>query len=204
MYKQNVRSALSLSSFELLCLALVTIGFGLAGIARPLLQRFDLISSTGFVQGHVGSTIQSSLHTLDNLAGTAGVVTFLTWAVVGLVVCSVVQAVARANGILQLERDVSSNRYVHPSGFSRKRFWRNILSDTLSLALSVAVFIAMLVLLIVLVIPTSIGYLQDFVMMTTVHNLIAGMVGLVAIFANATILFLVVKLMRWHYRLSRE
>lgn len=202
MYKQRIVSALYLSVFELWCLILVTTGFVLAGIAKPLLQRLDLIGTTNIVQAQIGNTLQSSLHSLDNLEGSASFVTFLTWAIVGLIVVSILQAAARASGLIQLERDVSSNRYVHPQGFTRRRFWSTILTDTLISVTLVTVFLLTIFVSIAVVIPTSLGFLQLFTAGGAKQDALNAAMGLLALLADITIIYSLIKLLIWRYRVD--
>ncbi len=190
------------SLFELWYVVLGSFGLLVVGCAKAVMQHYGVIGASVYVNQHLSTTIGDGLQYVDSFTFTPGLITFLTWSIIGMLLFSFIQALLRATGTLQFERDVSSNRYVHPVSFNRKRYWHNILSDiTMSLGLLIAlIFYSTMYLL--FIVPVSFSYTQHFLLNTSLSNLPLFFLGVFTIFAGSLLLYTIVKAFIWHHRIS--
>jgi hypothetical protein len=198
-YRQLVPSA-----FEVWCVSLGALALLVAGNAKIFLQRYDLISSSAVVHQQLSSTVGSGLGVLDSYSFTPGLVTFMTWGIIGLFTFSLVQAFVRASGVIKFEREVGSNRYVHPQNFSQDSYWKRIVTDSaVSFALLVLLgVVAMMYLL--FVIPVGFIYAQRFLLHAQVGTIVSLLLGVFTVFVGTAILYLLLKLVILHHRFSTQ
>jgi hypothetical protein len=195
---------LFLSTFELWCIALVSLALLIAGSAQVFLERYGLIGSSAEIHRQLTSQVSSGLSVLDSFTVTPAVVTFITWGLIGLVLFSVIQAAARASGIVRFERDLSSNRYVHPQNFDRATYWRRIVTDTLLSFVLLALLVAAAVMYVVFAVPVSFVYVQRFLLHVSLPHTLDLLAGLFTIFVGTTALYWLIKLAAWHHHLANR
>jgi hypothetical protein len=174
------------------------------GDAKTFLQHYDLISSSVVVRDQLSNTLGNSLGVLDSLSFTPGLVTFITWSLIGLVTFSTVQALVRASGVIEYERELGSNRYVHPQNFSQKSYWRHIVADALaSFGLSVSL-VVVATLYVVFVVPTGLTYTQQFIVHASLAHLLNLLLGMLTILIGTGLLYLLLKVVVWHHRYTQR
>jgi len=192
------------TTFELWCVACCAAALLLAGNAKLLLEHYNLISSSTVVGQELSDRFTSGLGVLDSFSLTPGLVTFTVWGAIGLIVFSLAQAVLRASNALHYERDLGSNRYVHPESFSRERYWQRVAQDSLAsfgLLCLLAVAGGFYLLCIV---PVSFFYLQGFLLHLSLSRLMNALLGIFTAFAGTLGLYIILKLVLWHHRRSRQ
>jgi hypothetical protein len=154
------------------------------------------------VHDQLAHRVASGLDVLDNFTFTPAIVTFVTWGLIGLVLFSLVQSLMRASGTLQFERDLSSNRYIHPQNFKRSTFWRHIIIDTtISFAL-LAVLAASAIMYLLFIVPVGFAYVQRVLVQFSLSNMLVCLVGAFTIFSGTLLLYLLLKITVVHYRFS--
>jgi hypothetical protein len=190
--------------YELGYVGIATLAVLIAGNAKALLEHFGLISSSDVVGDRVSTTVGSGLKVIDAFSATPGLVTFITWGIIGLILFSLVQAFIRASGEIEFEREVGSSRFIHPANFRRDRYWRTILFNAfLSFGLIVFLLIS-IVLYILFVVPIASLYLQRFLILSTASRLLALLVSLFIISVGTFALYCILKAVLWQYRASHH
>lgn len=190
------------SGIELGYVALAAFALLLVGNAKFILQRYGLIGPSALVQRQLAHGVGSGLQYLDSFNITAGAVNFIIWSLVGLVGFSVVQALLKATGIIRFERDLSSNRYVHPQNFDRKVYWRHIVTDAAISFILLALLAAVTALYVVIIVPTALNYTQQFIISSDMSHLGSLAIGAVTAFAGTFVVYALWKLVVWHHRAS--
>jgi hypothetical protein len=192
------------SVYEYWYLGLASLAVLIAGNAKVLLQHFGLINSSGVVGERVSDTVGSGLRVLDTFNATPGVVTFITWGVIGLILFSLVQTFVRASGYIEFEREVGSNRFVHPANFSRRRYWRTIL---LHAFLSFGLIILLLIyaaLYVLFVVPVASLYLQRVLIVSDPSRLLDLALCIFVTGAGTFVLYFILKAVLWQHRISQR
>jgi len=189
-----------LSKFELWCLSLSSLGLLIVGNARLFLERYGLVSSSHVVGQELSGHFTSGLGVLDSFSITPGLVTLIVWGGIGMIIFSLTQAIMRASAAVSYQRELSSNRFVHPAGFDRQTYWRQILKHT-ALSFGLLALLALATALYLLfVIPVSFYYTQTFLLAVSLNHLPSLLVGLFAALVGTTVLYYIAKLLRWqHY-----
>lgn len=201
--QKNSRPLL-LTSYEAWCASLVAFAVLVAGQGHLILEKLGLMDSSAIVKGQVTSKVGSGLQTLDSFRLTAGLVTFLVWGLVGLVTLSVIRGIMQATGAIKFESELSSNRYVHPQGFNRDRFWRRVIIDTvLSFALLLLLVVGAIA-YVVWAVPFSLNHVRSFILETSVTNAIGLALGAVILVATTIAVYYLLKLVLWHHRVSQR
>lgn len=195
---------LLLSAFELWCVALVSLGLLIVGNARIFLERYGLIGSSAEIHRQLTSQVSSGLSVLDSFTVTPALVTFITWGMIGLVLFSIIQAAVRASGIVRLERDLSSNRYVHPQNFDRGVYWKRIATDAVLSFVLLALLVAAAVMYVVFAVPVGFAYVQRFLLHISLPHTFDLLAGLFTIFVGTALLYWLIKLAVWHHHLANR
>jgi hypothetical protein len=192
------------SVYEYWYLGLATLAVLLAGNAKVLLQHFGLVNSSGVVGEQVSDTVGSGLRALDAFNATPGVVTFITWGVIGLILFSLVQTFVRASGYIEFEREVGSSRFVHPANFSRRRYWRTILLHAfLSFGL-IILFLTYLALYVLFIVPVASLYLQRVLIVSDPSRLLDLTLSIFVMAAGTFVLYFILKAVLWQHHISQR
>lgn len=102
------------------------IAFFLA-ILPTLVRYFHLTHAQTLLLDNIKQGMEKVLTVLDSLSFTNTVVTFLFWGVVGIVVYGLTAALVRLWQAGEEDKELVSDEYVHPTGFSKRHFWRQII-----------------------------------------------------------------------------
>lgn len=187
------------SLYEYWYITLAALVVLVTGNAKILLQHFGLMNSSYIVGDHVSNTVGSGLHVIDDFNATPGIVTFITWGVIGLVVFSLLHALRKASGAIDFEREVGSNRFIHPTNFSRRRYWRTILVNTfLSFGL-ITLLLFGIVLYVLFVVPVASLYLQRFLIVSSLARLLDLAVSLLIVGTGTLAVYFILKAVLWHH-----
>jgi hypothetical protein len=188
------------SSFELWCIGLCTSALLIAGNTKLFLQHYGLLGSSQVVGQQLSNRFSSGLSLLDTFSFTPDVVTFIAWAIAGLLIFSFAQAFKRASANVALAEQLGTDRYVHPQEFNRKQYWRHVAIDTsISLGLLVLTGIAA-VLYILLVVPVGFMYVQDFLLTLHLNEMIHLSLGIFVTYVGGLGLYLLAKATLRHYQ----
>jgi len=190
-----------LTTYELWWVALTALALLLIGNARFLLERLGLINASSVVHQQVAQTVGTGLGRLDTFTITPTVVTFLVWGGAGLILFSIIQGLLRASGTVQFERDLSSDRYIHPAGFSRASYWRRVIENTVISFVLLALLVTGAVGYVVYITPVSIDYLQVFLLNISLHTLPDLLASILVACTGTLVLYCLLKLAIWHHRL---
>lgn len=192
------------TAYEFWYLALATVALVLVGNGKVILEHYNLIASSNILRNEFSDSVGSGLHLLDNFQATPGLVTFVTWGLVGLIVLGIVQSFVRASGLIAFERDLSSNQYIHPQNFSRHRYWERIIIDSIVSFLLLFLLVIGAGLYVVFLVPFSFGLVQTNVLHASLMHFVGMSLGMVAIFVGTTLLYMLLKLVVWHRHISRQ
>lgn len=113
-----------------------------------ILRHFHLTQAQTLLLDKIGREVGKLLSLLDSFSFTNTVVTFLFWGVVGIVIYGLTTALVRLWQAGEEEKELASDEYIHPNGFSRTHFWRQVIEKE---AYSVAVLMAELIVICALV-----------------------------------------------------
>lgn len=189
----------SLSSFELWCVGLSTLALLIAGNIKLFLEHYGLLGSSAVVGQELSNRFTSGLSLLDTFSMTPQVVTFLTWAVIGLVLFSIGQALRRASAAVTLAEELGTNRYVHPDNFNRREYWRRVATDaTVSLVL-LMLTLAVAILYMLLVVPVGFMYVQNFLLTLGARQLLDLALGIFVMYVGGLVLYFLAKIAITHH-----
>ncbi len=197
-----VLSRLLPSSIELWYVALVAGILVLLGNGKLLIEKLGLIDSAQLIGGQVTTTVTAGLTTLSTLQFTASVANMIVWGATGLLIYSALQALVRGLRTIQYERDFDSNRYIHPQSYTHKAYWRQLVLDAILGFVLLVLLVVGAILYIVVAVPASFAYIQVFIVRPTLAIAYYPIVGVVIAFAATTLLYLLIKLVIRHHRIS--
>jgi len=123
------------SLYEIVGLLFLAIALLIVGNSQALLKYYGLNSSQQVIQQSTHTILSHGLGKIDSFSATDRVVTFAIWAFVGILCFSIVQAIGGMYHQFKEDEALSSNQYVHPSTFTRGKFWRSVFFDFSTLVL---------------------------------------------------------------------
>lgn len=186
---------------ELLFCAFLTLVLGLLSATPQLLSILGLTTAARTLQESASDTIGVGLSKLDSYSLTTTVVTFLVWAVIGLLTLSILQAVGHALHEVDENSRVSSNAYIHPSNFNRKGFWRAVILTGLgSFCIALGSFIYIIVFCLYLL-PLSALYVSAYISTFALNDLLYCLLGLALLFVSISGLAVCARLLRFRHEL---
>ena len=201
--KQKLLVALP-SSLETWGVAFFSVVIAVLGNTHDLLQRYGLISSSRIVHDQLGKGVSQGLHTLDSFAVTQNATTFIVWGLVGLVTFSIIQTIWHTSQRVQYEEAVSSNAYIHPQNFTRRAYWRSIVTDLcLTIAFSALVFVVAVV-HVLFAFPFATHHVGHFLLQISISNIPDLLTGLAVGFIATYALYAAWKLALWHHRAGQQ
>lgn len=161
--------------------------------SKSLLNYYGLGSSNQLIKTSAGNVVTDALKTVDSFSATNGVVTFLIWAVVGVICFGIVEALGSGYQQIRLEKQISSKNYVHPISFTQANFWRGVVLDTATLVAGLTVLALVLLFLALFLLPLGLAYSRVFLFDTTVSNSIYLLLGVFVVFAGLMLNEIVVR-----------
>ena len=180
---------------------MLTIIILLVGNTQELLDYYGLSGTKHVIKQSAGHAISTGLGKIDTFSFTDKVVTFMVWALIGVLCFSVVQVIARIYREIEEEEKLSSNRYVHPKTFTRGVFWRRVALDFLGVVVGLALLIGGLYCLLAYVLPIALTYTQSFLTGVSVVHAGSLVVGFFMLYGWTLILAIVLKYIVNRHRL---
>ena len=176
-------------------LAFVAVALVLLANSRQLLGYYGLTASDQLVQSSAHEATHHGLKLLDSVSATSSVVTFLIWAMVGMVCFAIVESMFATVRELHLESELSSNRYVHPAAFTKARFWRGLLLNGLSLFLGVLLLASSVFGFVLFIVPLGLAYCRPLLFSTSLSNAGFFVLGAAIIYVALLIIDVCIRLL---------
>lgn len=128
-----------------------------------ILDKYNTFGAREVLASDMGSFVSRVLLRIDELSFTNNVVTFLLWALVGVVVYALVSSLLRALAKAELERELASDTYVHPAAFSRTKFWREELLISVTTVGSMLLVLAACAFVFLTLLPSATVHLRSLI-----------------------------------------
>lgn len=173
----------------------------LLGNTKQLIEYYGLSTSGQIIKQNTSQAVATGLGKLDQFSFTDKVVTFMVWAIIGVLCFSIVQVIARFYRDFEIEEEVSSNRYIHPATFVRAVFWRQVILDFIGLLFCLVVLGAALYCLLAYVLPVTLTYTSTFLTGITVIHFGGFILGFVMLYGWLFVLTVIVKTLVNRHRL---
>lgn len=183
------------TGFESASLLVLSVAIVALGNTRSLLEYYSLDSSNEVIHNTAGSAIGAGLARIDSLDMTAQVVTFLIWAVIGLFCLSFIQIIGRIYRGLELDEQLSSNKYIHPATFARAKFWQRVLLDFLATVVCVGLIGLVAYLFLAYGLPAGLAYTRLFLLGVSATRIGAFVLGFALLYAWLLVFCILFKLL---------
>ncbi|HUB93443.1 MAG TPA: hypothetical protein VMB52_02985 [Verrucomicrobiae bacterium] len=198
MHNSPIRQLLP-NAIELGYVALTTFVLILAGNGKLMLERMGIIGSANLIGQQVTTKATSGLVTLSNFRATANAINLVVWGAIGLIIYSALQSIVKGLHTIQYERDLAQ-QYVHPQGFTRQAYWRQIIASTIFGFTLLTLLVVGVILYVVVLIPASFAYLQRFILHPDLKTLADPFLSLAAAFIGTAVVYVLIKLVIRHHR----
>ena len=146
-----------------------------------------------------GGQMHRFLAWIDLQRGTDVIVTFVVWMVVGAIVYAAGAMLIRMWRIQDMHREIASDFYIHPSGFSKKTYWRTVFLYELCGASLLAGLILLGAGIALWLIPGVLRVFTGLFAVVTLRTVFAVLVGISGTVCASLILLLVVKMRRFYH-----
>lgn len=190
------------NALDLVAILFLSILLIILGNSHQLLSYYGLDSSTQLIQSSVGSVLNVGLGHLDSFKFTDTVVTFLIWAAVGVLCFSIVQALASVYHEVELDTELSSKRYIHPSTFTKASFWRHVITNFAILGLALLVTALALFALKAFILPIAFTYSRTFLIGLSIGSIGNLLIGLAMIYIWLTVLDVCFRVIFYHRQIA--
>jgi hypothetical protein len=191
------------SGAELIGLIFLDILVLVVGNSKQLLSYYGLSASNQVVQGSAGSAISTGLSKLDNYSLTAAAVTFAIWAGVGLLCFSFVRGIADFYQKVELDKQLTSKRYIQPAAFKKATFWKGVFWDFGVLVAISVITLAVIYLLLSVFLPTGIADSRLFTSGISAKSIIKVVTGLAILYVGLVLLDFCVRLLAHRRQFDR-
>jgi hypothetical protein len=185
------------STIELAACGFFAVLLSLAANSAYVLHYYGISEATGVIGSSIGNLVNTGLVRLDSYQLTPTIVTFSVWALVGLFVLSVVHAVARVFGEIAYQHDLTTNHYVHPANFNRRKFLVSTLQNLLASFVAFCAAIALFTLFFLYVLPIGIVYTRVLLLDPSLINALYGLLGVAVLAVGLAFLVFAVRLVAW-------
>jgi hypothetical protein len=186
---------------ELIGLLLLTIFIVVLGNTKSLIEYYGLAGSDEVISHSTSQAVASGLGKLDQFSFTDKVVTFIVWAIIGVLCFSIVQVIARFYHDFEAQEEVSSNRYIHPATFVRAVFWRRVVLDFIGLLLCLVALGAALYCMLAFVLPIALTNTRAFLTGISLINFGGFVSGFFMLYGWVFVLAIIMKLLVNRHRL---
>lgn len=96
-------------------------------VAIPtIIENYHLTQAQEVLAHHVGRVVHGILASLDAFSFTSTLVTFLFWGIIGIFIYGFTTVLVHLWQAGEEDKEIISDEYVHPAGFSRTTFWKQI------------------------------------------------------------------------------
>lgn len=175
----------------------------LVGNGRLILERLGLIGSTSLIREQVSTRIDWGLSSFQSFRFSANAADLVVWGIVGLIIYSALEALVKSIRTVQFRRDFDSARYIHPQGYSSASFWQEVTTNAILGFLLLVCMVAGGILYVVASIPASFAYVQRFILRPNFFTAFDFLAGLAIAFVATTVMYLLIKLVVRHHRISQ-
>lgn len=198
--KQKINRLLP-TSYELIGLLVLSALVSVIGNSKQLLDYYGLNASNQFLKDGAGHAITKGLSHLDAIKFTNELVTFLIWAGIGLLCFGIAQSIATSLGNFKRQKAVSTNQYIHPTAYTNKDFWNQVIKSLVLLVIGLVVLGLVLYLLFSYVLPIGLTYTQYFLQGVSIYHVGYFVLGVAVIFVGMVLLDLSLRLLFLRQRL---
>lgn len=190
------------SAIELWYVAFASFALVMVGNGKLMMEKAGLIGSAHLIGEQVSTKVLWGSNLLDTFRFTASVVSLIFWGATGLIIYSALQAVVTGLRDFQYRRDFDSNRFIHPQGFTHRSYWRQVVSDAFLGFVLLALLVAGGFAYLVVAIPDSFVYFHRFILHPSLLTALYLPVSFAIAFAATVVLYLLLKLVVRHHRVS--
>jgi hypothetical protein len=187
---------------ELCILGIIAIAVTIIGNAHRMCDYYGLNGSDQLLKQSASEGVNSGLSQLDAFSFTNQVVTFLIWAIIGLLCFSIVQAMMHGYKEFRHEEELSSERYIHPRTFTRRAFWRQVIASSVTQMIGFILLAIGTYVFLVYLLPISLIYCRVFLLGTDVTAFGYYVLGLAILYIGLIILNSFVRVIRQRQRLT--
>lgn len=188
---------------EILFCGFLALLIGILSNAKLLLAKQDLTSAATAITSGASKTLSEGLSKLDEYAFTTTAVTFLVWAVIGLLTLSVIQAIGYVLSEFNEQSRLSSNEFVHPTDFSRRSFWKSVFLTTLGSFFVALVSTTYVLIFCLYLLPLGRTYLGAYFSDFAPSGLGYAAIGVGVLFVSIIGLNVVARLLRFRHQLTK-
>jgi uncharacterized membrane protein YhaH (DUF805 family) len=135
----------------------------LALLLPTIFNHYNTFGAREVLASGAGNALSNFLLRIDQLSFTNDVVTFLLWGVIGMVVYGLISSLLRALAKAEQERELASDDYVHPTAFSRTKFWHEELLISAVSFVSFALFLASTAFVLLSLLPAATVHVRSLV-----------------------------------------
>lgn len=186
------------SGIDIAYMVVVTLLLLLIMVLPTIFDEYNTFNSREILATGTGNFIKSILLRIDQLSFTNNVVTFMLWGTVGMVVYAFVSSLLRALAKAEFERELAGDGYVHPSSFSRAKFWREELLISASTVISMALLVAMSAVTLLVFLPMATIHIRS-VIISGIQNIWSAAAAVVLLMTGVCLMVLCYKL--WRHRI---
>lgn len=202
MHRRAPLGQLRPNSIELWYVGFISCTLLLIGNGKLLLERAGLVTSADLIGSKVSTKVLWGTNWFDNFRFTASIINLIIWGATGLVIYSALQSVVRSLRIIAYDRDFDSQLYVHPQGYTHERYWKQVVMDTIFGFMLMAIFVVCCIGYVFIALPDSFIYVEKFILAPGLHTAIDPFLGLDIACVGTGIVYLLLKLVIRHHRIS--
>lgn len=121
-YWQKIRP----SVFDIIVGAVVTLMVLVVVLLPTVIIKHQLFIVENAVLAQLAHGFTAVLVGIDSVKFSATIVTFLLWGLVGLITYGIIMGIIRFWQYTEMLKEMVSGEFVHPAGFSARRYWRTL------------------------------------------------------------------------------
>lgn len=191
------------SKAEVAFCGFLAVVLGLLSNTQLLLSTQGLTTAAHSLDSGAREAIASGLAWLDTYELTTTVVTFLVWALIGLLTLSIIQAFGHVLYEFDEKSRLSSNAYIHPSNFNRKKFWHAVYVTSLGSFAVAASALIYIVIFCLYLLPISSLYISAYFNEFKLADLPYTLLGFALLFVSIVGLNVCARLLRFRHEVIR-
>lgn len=165
-------------------------------VMPTIFDKYNTFGAREVLASDAGGAIGRFLLRIDGLSFTNSVVTFMLWGAIGIVIYGLVSAFVRALARVEQSHELASEKYVHPTSFSRASFWREELLMSASGVLTLVVLGVVIMFIVLKLLPVAVIHVRSLIT--------SGGHGIWPAVASIVLLVIVVAVAILSYRLWRH
>lgn len=166
--------------------------------APTIFDKYNTFGARDVLASGLGGFIGDVLIRIDQVSFTKNAVTFLLWSTIGMIVYGFVSSLVRALSKAEFERELAGDDYIHPSTFSRTRFWREELFISATTVVTFMLLVAVIAFVTLMLLPGATVHLRS-VVVSGSQNIWAALSAVVLLMVGVVLMVLCYKL--WRHRM---